>query len=263
MADARLRRMRFVLGRTWPVLCSVLLLPGCGGESGEAQSAPAARAASSLPPPGTESPQDVFDLRQIGVNEGSVMTAAIGVVDFSDFGCIYCANFHNADYPALHDEFVTSGDVLWKYVPISIGGFPNGDLAGLTGICADEIGRTEGFARMRDHLFVQREEWLASPPDGAREVFVSYAEELGFDPDAFTACLDGEAASARLTRNNNVAHQVGVTATPTFIVQGSPVRGAPPLADFQNVLRRLVAESRGDPLPTGDPAGAGPGAPDA
>lgn len=262
MADARLRRMRFVLGRVWPVLCSVLLVPGCGGESGEAQSAPAARAASSLPPPG-ENPQDVFDLRQIGVNEGSVMTAAIGVVDFSDFGCIYCANFHNVDYPALHDEFVTSGDVLWKYVPISIGGFPNGDLAGLTGICADEIGRTEGFARMRDHLFVQREEWLASPPDGAREVFVSYAEELGFDPDAFTACLDGEAASARLVRNNNIAHQVGVTATPTFIVQGSPVRGAPPLADFQNVLRRLVAESRGDPLPTGDPAGAGPGAPDA
>ena len=94
-------------------------------------------------------------------------------------------------------------------------------------------------------------------------MFVSYAEELGFDPDAFTACLDGEAASARLTRNNNIAHQVGVTATPTFIVQGSPVRGAPPLADFQNVLRRLVAESRGDPLPPGDPAGAGPGTPDA
>lgn len=261
MVDAKFRRSGFALGEAWAVLCSILLVSACGGESGEAQRA--ALPASSLPQPGAAASQDVFDLRQIGINEGSVMTAAIGVVDFSDFGCIYCANFHNADYPTLHEEFVTSGDVLWKYVPISIGGFPNGDLAGLTGICADDLGRTEGFARMRDHLFVQREEWLTSPPSEVKDVFVSYADQLDFDVDAFTACLEGDAASARLARNNDIARQVGVTATPTFIVQGSPVRGAPPLADFQNVLRRLVAQSRGDPLPPEDAAVPESGAPDA
>ena len=260
MVDAKSRRSRFALGGTWAVLCSVFLISGCGGGSGEAQSAELP--ASSAVQPGTAGSQDVFDLRQIGVNEGSVMTAAIGVVDFSDFGCIYCANFHSVDYPTLHEEFVTSGDILWKYVPISIGGFPNGDLAGLTGICADELGRTEGFARMRDHLFVQREEWLTIPPSEAEEVFISYADQLEFDVEAFTACLGGEAALARLVRNNDIARQVGVTATPTFIVQGSPVRGAPPLADFQNVLRRLVGQSRGDPLPPED-AVPGSGVPDA
>ena len=259
--DAKLRRSQFDPRGTLTVLCSVFLIAGCGGESGEAQSSELP--ASSPAQPGTAESQDVYDLRQIGINEGSVMTAAIGVVDFSDFGCIFCANFHSADYPTLHEEFVIPGEILWKYVPISIGGFPNGDLAGLTGICADELGRTEGFARMRDHLFVQREEWLTSPPSEARDVFISYADQLALDVEAFTACLDGEAASARLARNNDIARQVGVTATPTFIVQGSPVRGAPPLADFQNVLRRLVAQSRGDPLAPEDSAVRGSGAPDA
>ena len=233
------------------VMTSALL--GCGGESGQAQSADAP--ATQTPPPESE---DVFDLRELGVDEGSVMTSAVGVVDFSDFGCIYCANFHNGDYPALFEEFVAPGDVLWKYVPITIGGFPNGDLAGLTGICADEIGRNQAFAQMRDHLFVNREEWLTTAPSDARDVFISYAETLGLDGEAFVTCLDGDAAAARLERNNQMAVQVGVTATPTFIVQGSPVRGAPALADFQNALRSLIAQSRGEQSP--EPAGNAPGA---
>ena len=239
-----------------PALFLVLSLSsGCEGETGQAQSAD---------PPATSSaaaqPQDAFDLRALGVDEGSVMTSAIGIVDFSDFGCIYCADFHSDDYPALYEEFVVTGEVLWKYIPISIGGFPNGDLAGVAGTCADEIGSNIAFAEMRDHLFAQREEWLAANPSLARELFISYAETLELDLESFTACIDGDQAAERLKRNNDMAMQVGVTATPTFIVQGNPVRGAPPLADFQNVLRRMIAEFRGE-APPETPADAGaPGA---
>ena len=175
-------------------------------------------------------------------------SAAIEVADFSDFGCIYCANFHNGDYPVLYEEFVVSGDVLWKYVPISVGGFPNGDLAGVTGICADEIGAGGDFGEMRDILFVERDDWMGATPTQARELFVSYAGTVGLEAEAFTACLDGDSAAERLERNNQMSRQVGVTGTPTFIVQGRPVRGAPPLEDFQNVLRRLIAEAIGQPL---------------
>lgn len=235
------------------VLLTALSLLGCGGGNGEAQSSD---------PPVTDSPQaqqtpdpsqDVYDLRELGIDEGSVMTSAIGVVDFSDFGCIFCANFHTTDYPVLYEEFVASGDILWKYIPISIGGFPNGDLAGRTGICADELGSTEGFTRMRDHLFENREEWLTAVPSEVAGLFTSYAETLGLDRDAFVVCLEGETAAARLERNNQMARQVGVSATPTFIVQGTPVRGAPPLEDFQEVLRMIVAESRG--MQEGNPQG--------
>ncbi len=251
-----------VIGAFWHRVSLLLLLSAlavaCGEEGGQAQSAdpPAADNAQA-------DPQDVFDLSQIGVNEGSLMTAAIGIVDFSDFGCIYCANFHNDDYPELHEEFVASGEVLWKYVPISIGGFPNGDMAGVTGICADEVGRSVGFADMRDHLFVQRDEWMAASPNEARDLFISYAGTVGLSLDAFTVCFEGDSAAERLARNNQVAREVGVTATPTFIVQGTPVRGAPPLTDFQNALRELIAQSRGQSLPRTPADNADPGAPGA
>jgi protein-disulfide isomerase len=225
-------------------LLTALSLLGCGGGDGEAQSSDPPVADSPQAQQTPDPSQEVFDLRELGIDEGSVMTSAIGIVDFSDFGCIFCANFHTTDYPVLYEEFVASGDVLWKYVPISIGGFPNGDLAGVTGICADELGSTQSFARMRDHLFENREEWLTAVPSEVAELFISYSEAVGLDRDAFAACLEGETAAARLQRNNAMARQVGVSATPTFIVQGSPVRGAPPLEDFQEVLRMIVAESR-------------------
>jgi protein-disulfide isomerase len=221
-----------------------LLPAGCSGENGQAEgasSAPAEASGVAEEAPG----QDLLDLTQYGVDEGSVMTAVIAVVDFSDFGCIYCANFHLTDYPVLHEEFVAGGDVLWKYIPITIGNFPNGDLAGLTGICTNDIGPAGAFARMRDLLFVEREAWLNAAPAEARAFFVQYAGSLGLDAAAFEACLDGEAATAELARNNELARTVGVTGTPYFLVQGSPVRGAPPLANFQEVLRRIVAEARG------------------
>jgi len=229
---------------------------GCGGESGQAQSSDP----PATPPEATQDPSDeVFDLRELGIDEGSLMTSAIGVVDFSDFGCIFCANFHVSDYPVLYEEFVSSGDILWKYVPISIGGFPNGDMAGVTGICADELGRAEGFAEMRDHLFENREEWLGATPSAAPGIFLSYAESLGLDQAAFRACLEGDAAAERLERNNQMARQVGITATPTFVVQGSPVRGAPPLAEFQQALRGLIEQTRGGEPPTPAPDGSDDG----
>jgi protein-disulfide isomerase len=181
------------------------------------------------------------DLASLGYNEGSAETALFGVVEFADFGCIHCYDFHRASYPALHQEFVASGDVLWKYIPITIGGFPNGRLAGLSGVCGGMLG---SFPAMRDKLFEMREEWLGT--DRGQALFVEYARALGLDGDAFAACLAGEEAARTLDANDQMARTIGVTGTPTFIVRGIPVRGAPPLAELQTALRQLATEVRAE-----------------
>lgn len=252
-------KSRSRLGRPISVRSGLLLLlslamVACSRAGDEAQGAEAASppddsgaAASqqnSAAAAETSDQQDVFDLRDLGMDEGSVMTAVLAVADFSDFGCIHCANFHVNDYPKIYDEFIATGDVLWKYIPISVGGFPNGDLAGVTGICASDLGPAGTFSKIREALFSRRDEWLTATPSQARELFVSYATDAGVDRDAFEACIDGDSAKERLEHNNDTARKIGVTATPTFIVGGSPVVGAPPLAEFQRVLRQVVSQAR-------------------
>lgn len=209
------------------------LLPGCGESDGEARQGPPSDEAAP------EQAQEAVDLRGVGYDDGDMDEAAVWVVEFSDFGCIYCARFHVEDYPLLHGEFVEPGDVAWKYVPVTIGGFPNAEEATAAGICAGDQGE---FAPMRDHLFEHREEWMGSEdPDG---LLREYAAGLDLDLDAFDACYASDEPRERLQEMNELARRAGVSATPWFVVQGFPVRGLPPRDAFQEVLRDLIAEAR-------------------
>jgi len=222
---------------SFPLVSSLVLaafaLAGCGETGGEAAPAPAASVSEA---PGA---QDI-DLSRLGFNEGDEENAVVRIVEFSDFGCVFCARFHMNDYEVLHQEFIAGGDVLWKYVPITIGGFPNGEAAAISGECA---GAQNRFAPMRDLLYETREEWMAETGD-LDGLFRSYAQQAGLDVDAFDACVQGDAAEARLAEANQLAVSLGVRGTPTFIVEGFPVQGAPPLDSFQDALRELIAETR-------------------
>lgn len=223
--------------RISPTLLALLLfLTGaCRSEGGEVRAAQ-----DPAQTPGAAEDQ-VVDLAALGFNEGDEGTSLYGVIEFADFGCVYCAEFHAQTFPALHEEFVASGEVLWKYIPITIGGFPNGRLAGLSGVCAGILG---DFGPLRDRLYEEREGWMAS--EEAEALFVGYAVSVGLEAEAFRSCLQGEEAAAQLDTNDQMARTIGVTGTPTFIIRGIPVRGAPMLSEFRAALRQLSDEVRAE-----------------
>ncbi len=211
---------------------------------GTADAAPPQPQEAAPGEPGPLDTEQLLDLADLGYNEGSEETAVIAVIEFSDFGCVFCAQFHEETYPPLAEEFMEGGDVWWKYIPITIGGFPNGNQAGMAGDCAGQLG---AFAPIRDRLYAERETWMES--DNPHDIFVEWAVEAGLDAEEFEACTQSEETAERLTENNQIAQSIGVRGTPTFVVQGHPVQGAPPLDNFQSVLRQLVAEARGGEAP--------------
>jgi protein-disulfide isomerase len=226
----------WILGVQRAALGALLLLAAaCGGD------------ADGPPPPGAPPTQvaaeepEIVDLATLGYDEGAEEAAPIRIVEFSDFGCVFCARFHMQDYGVLRDEFVEGGDVVWKYIPVTIGGFPNGNEAALTAECVAEQG---AFPVIRDRLFAERESWLRASDREAAELFRGYARDAGVDLEAWEACLTAGEAAERIDLSNRVAAELGVSGTPTFIVQGFPVQGAPALADFQEALRGLAREIR-------------------
>lgn len=224
-------------------LTALLFLGGCnsGDTAAGSDLAPAQESGAAL---------DSIDLALLGHNEGSD-DALIRIVEFSDYGCVFCAGFHLESYKVLYDEFVASGKVVWKYVPITIGGFPNGDWAAETGECAADQGR---FADMRDHLYAKRPAWFEGD---AASTFRGYAAELGLDLMAFDACIASGDAATRVQQNNAVAMSFGVRATPTFFIEDFPVEGAPTLENFQEGLRVLLAEIEGQGASQGGGQGGG------
>jgi protein-disulfide isomerase len=180
---------------------------------------------------------DTIDLRKIGYSRGSE-NAPVTVYEFSDFGCPFCGMFAKGTYPALHEEFVATGQVRWTYVPFVMGMFPNGAESARAAECAAE---QERFWEMHDLLYDRQNEWKASR--SSTRLFNGYAVQLGLDDVRFASCYRENRGGPRTAINNRAAGALRVRATPSFFINGRLVEGALPEEQFRRLLNAL-AEAR-------------------
>lgn len=178
-----------------------------------------------------------IDIRAIGHDQG-IPDAPVFVIEFSDFGCPYCARFALDTYPILHREFVMTGKVHWKFVPFVMGTFPNGTEAARAAECAAEQGEHR-FWTMHDRLFERQSEWKST--SSPETLFRDLATEIGLDQAKFASCFDEDRVGSRVRRHNQVASSLGVHATPTFFINGTMVRGALPVEQFRMILNDVLS----------------------
>ena len=179
-----------------------------------------------------------IDLTGIGYDQGDV-NAPVVVIDFSDFGCPYCAQFTRETYPVIEREYVRTGKVFFKYVPFVVGMFPHSAEATRVAECVGEQGR---FWAMADHVYEAQKEWKrASDP---RELLIGIAGVVGADTSAVSKCYRDGRSEERTARANDVANTIGVRVTPSFLVNERPIQGALPLAEFRKAIEAalLVAQ---------------------
>ena len=242
------------------------LLTGCGGSDGASRGGlpdtsevgadllsgrdalgstlPVEGAQASQAPPGAAVPRagaESISMDQLGHDSGSP-EAPVKIVEFSDFGCGYCRRFHLESYPVLEEEYIRTGKVEWKYIPMILGIFgPNAEMAAEAGQCALLQGH---FPAVRDRLFSSQSEWKQA--DDPAPFLHRYAEEEGLDVDRWEACMSERQGLERVETGTRLSVESGVRGTPTFFVLGAGViPGAIPLDLFRQVLDTLYAEALG------------------
>jgi len=92
--------------------------------------------------------------------------------------------------------------------------------------CAAEAGR---FWPYHDRLFAEQ-------PAFDREDLIRYAVELGLDRAAFVRCLDDRRFAAAVEADVAQARALGISGTPTFLVNGRTLVGAHPIETFRSVI---------------------------
>ena len=175
---------------------------------------------------------------QVGHTLGSP-DAPIAVVEFSDFGCPYCARFARTTLPQIRGELIDEGIVRWRYVPVTFG-FPGGELMGAAAECAAQQGGPETFWEVHD-LFYARQVALRSTD--ARPRLLDWLAELGLDRSALDTCIDDPATAQLLESHNVASRQWLVRGTPTFVINGVPMSGALPMEFFEQVFATMLDPS--------------------
>jgi protein-disulfide isomerase len=165
--------------------------------------------------------------------------AELVVIEISDFQCPFCQRHTVETQPALDDQYVDTGEVMWvfKHLPLQI--HPQALAAATAAECA---GDQEAFWGMHDLLFGRVDDWAVEPPDAA---LIDLAGELGLEEDRFTSCIQSRTALERVVED--IYDTSGIFgSTPTFVVLfdgwATVIDGARPFEEFVAAFDELREE---------------------
>lgn len=130
----------------------------------------------------------------------------------------------------LLSDFPEQVRLVMKQVP---SGRENAALAAEAALAAWEQGK---YWEMHDQL-------LANAPRFDRESLLRYAREIGLDLAAFTEALDTRKHREIIARDKEQGEKIGLFATPTFLVNGEMVVGAPPYSEFKRIVEKELAQA--------------------
>ncbi len=147
-------------------------------------------------------------------------TAPVTIVEYGDFQCPSCGAFSRSIEPQIVEQYVKAGKakIVFKHFPW-IG--PESKRAAEAASCAGEQGR---FWEYHDLLYANQR--------GENSGFLStdrlkrFASDLTLDRDAFDRCLDGGAYRAAVQADFDEVLRLGLSATPSFVVNGQRVSPA-------------------------------------
>ena len=149
--------------------------------------------------------------------------APITIVQFSDFNCGFCQRFHVQTFPDLMAAYPDKIRFVYRDFPVTS---QESFFAAQAAQCA---GDQDAFWDFHDLLFT-------GGLGLGTEAYSAYAEQLGLDAQALLACVADGTHAQGVEDDARFASGLGVSGTPTFFINGLPMVGAQPLAQFQQVI---------------------------
>jgi protein-disulfide isomerase len=158
--------------------------------------------------------------------------APVVIFEFSDFQCPYCREFWRTVLPSLEREYFRPGKARLVYLNLPIPQIhANAFRAHEFAMCA---AREKRFRPYHDLLYEHQAEWekLTVPDD----YFARLATRAGANADAVTKCAHSHELAWLVAGEAQGAAQSGLTGTPSFIIEGQPFKGSPPIEDWRRIL---------------------------
>ncbi|NCN52248.1 thioredoxin domain-containing protein [Candidatus Parcubacteria bacterium] len=168
--------------------------------------------------------------------------APIMIVEYSDYDCPFCKNFHET-MKKIMDDYGAGGKVAWvyRYFPLQQL-HPNAPELAVSAECVAELGGNDAFWKFSDLVFSERDTNEQTDMTRVPE-FVAAA---GVDTTAFQECLDSGRYKSLVEQQFNDAVAAGGRGTPYPIVvvgdQKGTIQGAQPYSVVKQMIDTLIAQ---------------------
>ncbi|WP_294202542.1 thioredoxin domain-containing protein [uncultured Sphingomonas sp.] len=238
-------------------VCAPLALAACGGNGDANSSAPAAAPVAAVPAPAGKDWTQVVSKTAEGYVMGNP-NAPIKLVEYGSRLCPACRAFAVEGFQPLTNNYVKSGKVSWEFREFLIHGAPDLPPA-LLGICVGEqtffpileqmYQAQTGFNDKLQAMSPDQQKALqnAKPVDVIKALaeqmdLINFVKQRGLPEAKAHECLGNMLEIDRLTKQTKDRGDDGtVTGTPTFILNGKPLKGAITWPDVQAALKNAGA----------------------
>ncbi|GAB4468908.1 MAG: thioredoxin domain-containing protein [Anaerolineales bacterium] len=163
--------------------------------------------------------------------------APVRMYEFSDFRCPYCAKYNLETGEKIFANYVEKGKVYLGFVHLAILG-EDSVRAAIASECAAEQGK---FWEYHNLLFAQRDG--GNTPDYSNENLKNLAQQLNLDLNTFAECLDTGKYASTVLQQTQFARQLGLTSTPSFLINGKAIIGAQPYEIFAGIIEEALKQS--------------------
>jgi protein-disulfide isomerase len=172
------------------------------------------------------------EVRTAGAPAKGPAAAPVTIVKFEDFHCPYCKTVQ-AQFADIQSRYGERVRLVHRDFPIDEL-HPAARGAHEAARCAGEQGKFWEY-----HALLYQNAPRASPDE-----LRAYAAQAGVEPAAFQACVDERRYRAAVQQDVDEGRRLGVSATPTFFVNGRQISGALPLGRFIEVIEDELARPR-------------------
>lgn len=160
--------------------------------------------------------------------------APVVIVEYADFQCPFCGAFAREVQPQIEAAYVKTGKVRFEWRDFAWMGDESLAAANAARCAADQ----GAFWSYHDRLYAAR----VAPNSGtfSRERLLADAQALRLDTSSFTACLDGQNHRTEVAADTAEATRLGMTGTPTFLINGQRIVGAQPFDVFATTIEQAL-----------------------
>lgn len=167
--------------------------------------------------------------------------APVKVVMFSDFMCGFCGRIAPA-FERLAQQFGDKVQLVYRTFPLDM--HPGAEISAEAALAANEQGK---FWEYHDILFDKMDRQSRNDLEG-------YARQLGLDIERFRRALDERTFRSEVELAKSLGRAMGVTGTPTLVINGQMVVGPNP-GQLASMVDRAL---QGKPIVDGSTQAAAP-----
>jgi protein-disulfide isomerase len=161
--------------------------------------------------------------------------APVTIIEYSSMSCPHCAAYHKEVLPKLKEKYIDTGKV--HYI---LREFPLNDSAFAAAVVARCVDPAHYF-NFIDFLYKRQEDWAFG--EDVLTPLKNLSKQAGLSEEKFNECLNNKELAAKILKIREQGSKLGVNATPSFFVNGKPIKGGVSMEKLEAAMKPYLGSS--------------------